>query len=50
MDFLNLRNEGHRLNSLRENADFVIPRADVARGICFSPGICEKADSSLRSG
>jgi hypothetical protein len=39
-----------RLNRLRKSADFVIPRADVARGISFSPGICEKADPSLRSG
>jgi hypothetical protein len=39
-----------RLQRLRKNSKTVIPRAGFARGICFFPGVGEKADPSLRSG
>jgi hypothetical protein len=38
-----------RLQKLRKNSKTVIQKAGFARGICFFPGVGEKADPSLRS-
>lgn len=47
-EFPERRGEG--LKRLRKKSSIVIPRAGFAPGIFFFPGICEKADPSLRSG